>query len=546
MRKRWILLAAAAAVAVGGWQLFEANKYRLPGLVQRLTDPVQPNQPVAWSKGPDTPAAPPEARPPNIILIVVDDLGINDISAFGGGHVPTPAIDALMKEGASVDRFYTANATCSPSRAAMMTGRYPTRFGFEFTAVPKSFAQNIAHTEEIGPLRPIYFADRAKDVPPYEDMGMPASEVTVAEVLKQAGYQTLHIGKWHLGVARGMRPEDQGFDESLGIMGGAGLFLPKDSAEVENAYLPWDPIDRFIWANLPYAVQWNGGRHFAPRGYVTDYFTDEAIAAIEANRNRPFFLYLAHTAPHTPLQALKRDYDKLDHIKDHNRRVYAAMIVALDRSVARIRAKLAAEGLDRNTLILFTSDNGGAWYVGMDDLNTPYRGWKATFFEGGVRAPMFLTWPARIAPGTRMASPAGHWDLLATIAGAAGPQAVAAIPTDRVIDSRSILDGAIDTPRPLFWKSGHYRAVLDGGWKLQTSERPERSWLFNLAEDPTEQTDLSAIRPDKVAELKARLDTHDAGMPRPLWPALLEGPVRIDVPSNAPWKDGQQYVYWAN
>jgi arylsulfatase A-like enzyme len=279
---------------------------------------------------------------------------------------------------------------------------------------------------------------------------------------------------------------------------------------------------------------------------VTDYFTDQAIAAIEANRNRPFFLYLAHTAPHTPLQALKSDYDSLGHIADHNQRVYAAMIVALDRSVARIRQKLAAEGLAENSLILFTSDNGGAWYVGMDDLNTPYRGWKATFFEGGIRAPMFMTWPQRIAPGTRLAAPAGHWDLLATIASAAGPRAVAAIPTDRVIDSRSMLDGATQAPRPLFWKSGHYRAVQAADWKLQTSERPDRKWLFNLAEDPTEQRDLSAVRPDKVAELSALITAHEKDMPKPLWPALLEGPVRIDVPQNAPWKEGQQYVYWAN
>lgn len=546
MKKRWILLGTVAALGIAATAAWQRYWYYLPGIVQSVRDPVQPNQPVPWARGPATPAAPPAERPPNIILIVTDDMGMNDISAFGSGLVPTPAIDRLKAEGASVDAFYTANATCSPSRAAMMTGRYPTRFGFEFTAAPPQFAKNIGHGTGVGPHEPIFHADRVDGIMPYRDMGVPASEIMIPEVLKAAGYHRIHIGKWHLGEAAGMRPEDQGFDESLGLMAGGAMFLPENSPDVVNARLPWDPIDRFIWANLSFAVQWNGGKRFAPDRYLTDYFTAEAVRAIEANRNRPFFLYLAHTAPHTPLQALKSDYDALTHIADHRDRVYAAMLVALDRSVATIQARLEEHGLADNTLILFTSDNGGAWYVDMPDLNRPYRGWKATFFEGGIRSPLFARWPARIPAGRTVPGVATNMDMMETIAAAAG----ATPPRDRPMDGLDLLPALTGAsaipPRTLHWRSGDYRAVRHGDWKLQVSARPNRVWLHNLAEDPTERRDLSAAMPQKVAELRALIEAHAAQQAPPLWPALIEGPVRIDVPINAPYDPGQEFIYWPN
>jgi len=544
--KNWAVIAGVAlALIAGGYLAFNHYAYYLPGLISNIRDPIAPNQPVTWSRGPD--AAPAGERPPNIIVIVADDLGFNDLSIHGGvaGLVRTPNIDALAHEGVSVDAAYAANATCSPSRAAIMTGRYPTRFGFEFTSAPVAFSRYLSHSDPSALRQSIFHEERVADVPPLETLGLPASETTIAEVLSARGYHTMHIGKWHLGETAEMRPEAQGFDESLGFMAGAGMFLPPNDPNVVNAELPFDPIDRFLWANLPYAVQWNGGQRFRPDGYVTDYFADQAVAAIEANRNRPFFLYLAFNAPHTPLQAARADYDALSGVEDHTARVYGAMILALDRGVGRVMTALREQGLDENTLVIFTSDNGGAWYVGLPELNRPFRGWKATFFEGGIRAPFFARWPGHLPAGATASGPVTHMDIFATAVTAAGA------PLQPQIDGVDLLPhlrGQSRTPPhdALFWRSGPYRVVRAGDWKLQISERPDRAWLFNLRDDPTEQHDVSAQHPERVAELRALIEAHNAQMPPPLWPALLEGPVRIDVPLNAPWTEEQEYVYWSN
>ena len=308
-----------------------------------------------------------------------------------------------------------------------------------------------------------------------------------------------------------------------------------------NAKLPWDPIDRWLWANLPYAVHWGNDTRFRPRGHLTDYFTDNALAAIEANRHRPFFMYLAYNAPHTPLQALKADYDALPQIKDHTERVYGAMIRQLDRRIGDVMAKLKQTGLDDNTLVIFTSDNGGAWYTGIAGHNKPYRGFKGTFFEGGIRVPIFMRWPGKIAPGSTRADVAQHLDLFATIVGVAG----AAMPADRRMDSFNLMDPA-QRRNVTFWRSGDYRAVRAGDWKLQVAKLPNKVWLYNLATDPTEQVNLAAQEPARVAELRGLIERQNAGLPKPLWPGLLEAPIRIDVPLNAPWRKDQEYVYWAN
>jgi arylsulfatase A-like enzyme len=543
------MVAIAALLAAGLSALWLLFPVQLMVLFVQLRRPVAPTRPVMWERGPETPPA--GDRPPNIILIVADDLGFNDISLEGpgcgvaGGLVQTPNIDAIALQGAQFTQGYAAHATCSPSRAALLTGRYPARFGFEFTAVPSQLAKYVPrHSPKERPYPTIYHADRRGQVPPMEAMGLPGGEVTIAEVLKTRGYHTIHLGKWHVGEAPGMRPEEQGFDESLGFLAGAIKYLSDHCVE---ARIPGDPLDRLLWLALTDAVQYNGGPRFHAGQYMTDYFSNEAVAAIEANRNRPFFLYLAYSAPHTPFQATQSDYDALPAITDHKTRVYGAMVRALDRGVGQVMDALKAQGIDGDTIVMFTNDNGGAWYAGLPNINKPYRGWKGTFFEGGIRVPFFIRWPGKIAAGQRLSMPVQHVDVFATAAAAAG----AAMPSDRQMDGLNLLpfamgNAAFPAGRTLFWRSGDYKAIRDGDWKLQVSNNPARTWLFDLATDPTEQTDLSTRHPDQVKRLHAKLIAHDREMPRPLWPALLEEPIRIDFPADAPWSADQEFVYWPN
>ncbi|WP_033923164.1 sulfatase-like hydrolase/transferase [Sphingomonas sp. 37zxx] len=552
MSRRLWWLALAAALVAGGYALFQQYKIYLPGIISEWRRPIAANQPVTWASGPATRVAT-ARRPPNVILIVADDLGINDISldggGVGGGAVKTPNIDALAAQGVNFTTAYAANATCSPSRAALMTGRYPTRYGFEFTAVPAVFAGAVAHSDQGNSPYPIIFHDElSKNVIDYPLQGVPASEITIAQLLKARGYHTLHIGKWHLGEADALAPHARGFDETLGFRSGGSKYLHQNDPASVNAKLPLDPIDRFLWPNLPYAVQFNNGQRFEPDRHMTDYLTDNALAAIEANRNRPFFLYLAYNAPHTPLQATQGDYDALPMIKDHTTRVYGAMIRQMDRRIGDVMTKLKSLGIDDDTLVIFTSDNGAAWYNGIPDLNKPYRGWKATFFEGGIRVPLLMRWPGKIAPATQSTTRASHLDMFATIAAVAGSP----MPRDRVMDSNDVLAGIVPgTPPttatgPLFWRSGEYRAVRDGDWKLQITARPEKAYLFNLAADPHERRNLASRDPARVAQLRAKIAAHNRGMAKPLWPGLIETPVRIDVPLNAPWSRDQAYIYWTN
>ena len=369
--------------------------------------------------------------------------------------------------------------------------------------------------------------------------------------MKQRGYYTAHIGKWHLGRENGMAPYQQGFDDSL--LMSSGLYLPEDHANVVNAKLPFDPIDQFLWSAMTYANSFNAGDEdrFKPKGYLTDYWTDEAIKVIQANKNRPFFLYLAHWGPHTPLQATREDYDAVGDIKPHRKRVYAAMIRAVDRSVARVLDSLDKEGLSDNTLVIFTSDNGGAGYIGLPDVNQPFRGWKITMFEGGIRVPMMMRWPQNIAAGTRIDQPVAHIDVMPTIAAAAD----APLPDGRVIDGVDILpltnlDVQATWPRKtLFWQNGHYQVVRHEDWKLQVNNRPTdglKVWLYNLAEDPTEQNNIVADYPNKANQLLGLLAQHQADSVGPLYPAASQFPIMVDKTMAESFRSGDEYVYTPN
>ena len=556
MKLKKALIASAGVLLVLGVAAW-VNRVEIilnaPGIIANIMDPVGPHQEVQWQSGEAQPTSSTEPRQPNIIFIVTDDMGFNDISYYGGGAsgttMQTPNIDALANEGVAFLNGYAGNAVCAPSRAMIMTGRYASRFGFEFTPTPPGMAQLVGMVSESRGLQPeLSFIENEEvyeDVPAYADLGMPTTEVTIAELLQSAGYYTAHIGKWHLGRTNGMGAIDQGFDDSL--LMASGLYLPVDHPDAVNSRQEFDPIDLFLWPNMRYAASFNSGPMFEPKGYITDYYTDEAIKVIEGNKDRPFFLYLAHWGIHTPLQALKSDYDALSNIKDHRLRVYTAMTRAVDRSVGRVMQALKDNGLDENTLVIFTSDNGGAGYVGLPDLNKPYRGWKITLFEGGTHVPFFAHWPSVLPQGAKFDKPVSHLDLFATAAAAAG----VSVPTDRKMDGVNLVpyirgekSGA--PHEKLFWSDGGYQSVLKDGWKLQVSALQDKKWLFDLAGDPTEQNNLVAQEPEKVAELLAELQAHKADQMTPRWPWVAALPVPIDKTLAQTITKDDEFVFWQN
>jgi arylsulfatase A-like enzyme len=551
-RKIASIVVVLIIVAGAAWPNRINILLQIPRVKAYFKEPIGPNKEIVWDQGSLASTQTAGTRKPNIIVILADDLGFNDISFYAKDKstatLATPNIDGLAGQGVSFANAYATSPVCAPSRAGILTGRYPTRFGYEFMALPNGMGKmiNMISRENKDNLRYPVLSEKAVDnIMDFDDMGMPPEEITIAEVLKESGYHTIHIGKWHLGRKGPLRAEAQGFDESL-LMDSL-LYLPEDHPQVVNAKLDSDPIDRFLWGMGRFSASFNGGERFEPGGYLTDYWTDEAVKVIEANKNRPFFMYLAHWGVHTPLQASKADYDALSHIKDHKLRVYIAMIRALDRSVGKITEALKKNGLEENTMVIFTSDNGGPGYIGIPDINQPYRGWKLTMFEGGTHVPYFIKWPQKIAPGTRYENPVSHMDIFATAAGIAD----AALPSDRRIDGVNLMpyvqgESQENPHDTLFWRQGHYQAVLAQGWKLQVTQRPDKVWLFNLNEDPTEQINLSDKRPDKVDALKALLAEHNAQQAKPLWPSVFEAPVSIDKTRDQPQAADDEYIYWAN
>ncbi|MDG2145986.1 MAG: sulfatase, partial [Porticoccaceae bacterium] len=529
-----IMIALIVLTASIGWSF---RVEILLGVIEYRFSSIEVSEPrdIPWKQGPSASTTASLERPPNIILIVADDLGYNDISTFGGGIVQTPSIDRLAKEGAVFNQSYSGASTCAPSRAMMMTGRYPTRTGFEFTPTPAGMGKAVSFISGgmDNNLPPGFYDEEMEaNQPPYQLKGLPPEEITIAETLKDSGYYTAHIGKWHLGNDNGMAPHEQGFDDSLLMT--SGLYLPEDDLNVVNAKIPFDPIDKFLWKAMTYSNSFNSGdgNRFKPKGYLTDYWTDESINVIKANKNRPFFLYLAHWGPHTPLQATREDYEAVGDIRPHRKRVYAAMVRAIDRSVGRVLDTLDQEGLADNTLVMFTSDNGGAGYIGIPEVNQPFRGWKITMFEGGLRVPMMIKWPSKITAGTVVDTPVAHIDVMPTLAAAAASQSKAT-----EIDGVNILPLATSQGdqnwdrETLFWQNGHYQVVRHGDWKLQVNDRPTdglQHWLFDLAKDPTEQNNLAAVRQDKVNELKGLLVDHQANAVGALYPATTQMPVMVD------------------
>ena len=520
----------------------------LLSIINGMTNHIENTKPTEWTKNSISYV---NNTKPNIIFILADDLGFNDISLHNNNNrnaPATPNIDALAKSGVVFTNGYAASATCSPSRASIMTGRYSTRFGFDYTPYPKTASRilNFIRDEYDNEDLPFINSENVD----WEQVGlfvggMPSEEITIAEMLKDNGYYTALVGKWHLGgLNEGMRPSDQGFDDSL--MMTSGLYLPKNHPDVISAKAD-HAIEDMVWASQLYAVNFNNSKQFKPDKYLTDYFTEEAVKVINNNKDKPFFLYLSHWAPHNPLQALVKDYEKHSHMKNHTKQVYSAMITALDRSVGKIVKALEDNGISDNTIIIFTSDNGGAGYIGLDDINKPYRGWKMTFFEGGMHVPFLMKWPNQIEAGQTYEKRIHHVDIFHTILGASKINAPNNIKYDGVNLIPYLQGENKDNPhQTLFWKDSSYQAIIHDDWKLIRSKLPKKQYLYNLQNDPYENINLinkEIIIKERLNEL---LDIHINEQIEPKSPHSMSIPVLIDKVSTDQYIDGDEYNYWIN
>ena len=431
-------------------------------------------------------AASAEARRPNILLIVGDDMGYADVSVHGSREIPTPHIDSIARNGVRCTSGYVTGPYCSPTRAALLTGRYQQRFGHEFNPGPPAQA-NV-------------------------EVGLPLTESTMAQRMKAAGYATALVGKWHLGHAEKFYPTNRGFGEFFGFLAGA------------HSYNAGDPPGQR--GEQPRTAIMRGTKPTQTTEYLTDALGREAVAYVERHKAEPFFLYLAFNAVHTPMQAPQHYRDRFRHIADEKRRTYAAMMSAMDDAIGAVLAKLRKENLEENTLVFFISDNGGPPVNASS--NAPLRGHKASTWEGGVRVPFLVQWKGRLPAGKVYDQPVAQIDILPTALAAAGATVQPEWKLDGV-DLLPHLSGKADRPPhdALYWRFGPQRAIRAGDWKLVQGRaraaggvrRPQvTEWqLFNLAKDVGEQTDLSAQEPDRVKQMQASWEKWNAELVAPAW-----------------------------
>ncbi|MEX2581072.1 MAG: sulfatase-like hydrolase/transferase [Verrucomicrobiales bacterium] len=413
------------------------------------------------------------AAPPNLLFILADDLGYGDLGCYGAPDIDTPHLDRLASEGVRFTDCYANAPVCSPTRIAFLTGRYQQRYGMD----------NALYYQEFG-------------------RGLPEQGETIADRLRSAGYATGLSGKWHVGYDEARRPLRQGFDHFFGLLGGNHHYF--------------EHMDRIGVPDL-----WLGNEAVSREGYSTDLITEDALAFIDANRDGRFFLYLSHAAPHFPIQG-PGDADKLVEPKtkawqEGDRETYAAMVEAMDAGIGRVLDRLDALGLADRTLVVFTSDNGGASLA----RNAPFRGQKTTLWEGGIRVPCLARWPEVIPAGKTTKQVAITMDWTATFAALAGAEAT--VGTDEGIDLIPVLSGERgEVERTLFWRQRpgpkrkavpRVRAVRHGKWKLVEPEEgaPE---LFDLEADRAESSDLSDDFSRIAADLRRRLEAWEATVER--------------------------------
>ena len=476
-----------------------------------------------------------QPTPLNIILIIADDLGYSDLASYGNTSIHTPNIDGLGTDGFRFTRAYVSAPICSPSRMGIMTGRYQNRFGSEYMPYEQFDPHFLAN------LRKHYFALRKLD-PGLKELhprltlnrskyvtGLPPTEITLAQLLQQHGYATGLVGKWNLGEDSGSHPWQRGYDYSYYF--DAALTRYVDDSVDTNRYviqhLPWAFSELPAWMPRSGSTVIREGPDIVnDTGYLTFSLARKAAGFIQHNKEHPFFLTLTFNAPHDPFQAPRAWFDRLTDVNDRIRRVYYAMIEALDDAVCQVLKKLKETGLDDHTMILFISDNGGATYTRATD-NAPLRGGKCTHFEGGLLVPFFIKYPG-ITKDHIYDKPVSALDIFSTIAAATHTPLPASHPYDGV-DLLPYLTTDSGTPHTrLYWRSGYSAAIRDSSWKLYINGKDHQTLLFDLATDIAENNDLSAAHPAKVKYLLRLLQEWEKTQTvKPAWPSASD--VIIDV-----------------
>ncbi|WP_437224008.1 sulfatase [Planctomicrobium sp. SH661] len=405
---------------------------------------------------------------PNVIILLADDLGFADVGFHGCQDIPTPHLDRLANQGVQFSNGYVSGPYCSPSRAGMLTGRYQQRYGHEFNSGP----------------------------PPIPDVfGLPVEEKTIADRLQELGYATSIIGKWHLGSAPHFLPQRRGFQEFFGFLEGQHPYLP-GTPDALPIYRGEEPVDE--------------------HEYLTDAFTREAVEYIERNQQHPFFLFLSFNAVHTPQDPHPKYFPKFSSIEDERRRNLATRLTAMDEGVGRVLDRLSELNLENETIVIFLSDNGAPPSTGSS--NAPFRGRKATTWEGGIRIPFVIRWPGHISPGTKYDLPIIQLDLLPTILCAAGHPPAPADALDGV-DLLPYLSG--ENPGAphdvLYWRFGKQMAIRRGDWKLVRGRDEDEPHLYNLANDPGETTDLASSHKEIASSLLEQYAAWNRTLQPPRW-----------------------------
>jgi arylsulfatase A-like enzyme len=408
-------------------------------------------------------------RAPNILLIVADDLGYADLSISGRGDYQTPVIDQIARDGALLTQAYSSAPVCSPTRVALMTGRYPARYA-------------------AGLYEPLTT----------QAVGLEPRPATLARLLKNVGYDTALVGKWHLGLLARFHPLRHGFDEFYGFLGPGADYASHLDVETRS---------------VSYFQE--GERLIHVEGYLTDLFTERAVRIVSRPRRKPFFLSLQYNAPHWPWQGPgDPPYPDTWRVTvGGSPETYARMVRSMDEGIGRILDGLRRHGLERDTLVVFTSDNGGGRFSHMG----PFREGKMTLWEGGIRVAAVARWPGVIPAGSRCEQVCATFDLAVTAAALGGARAEAAAPFDG-IDLMPALRGGAPRPRHLYWRLTQrrkHKALRSGDWKyLATAEAGD--YLFDLATDPGERHDRKAERPEVMAELQRKYREWERQMLTPI------------------------------